>query len=375
MKKIAFYIESMVVGGAEKVLIDLVNHMDYSRYDVTVIAIFKHSVYSDYTFQFENFFNPQVHYKTLVDNGNSLRYLLFNYAYAHMNKRTLYSWLIKEQYDVEIAFYEGLPTEFVSFSTNSRSRKLTWLHTDNTRLYKNSTAQVIAQKHAIYQKYDQILGVSSQVCQSFRKYFPDIDVKVAYNVYDVDQIQQKSQYPLNWARSQETEFLTVGRLIEIKGYDRLIHVCHRLNQEGFHFHVTMLGDGGLRETLETAVREYALTDRISFLGMQQNPYAFMSRSDYFLCTSYSEGFSTVGVEAILCELPFLTTNCSGMREIFGHEQCGIICDNSEDGIYAMMKQVLTHRENRKQFVEACKRRKAFFQTEVRVSAICDLLEG
>lgn len=375
MKKVAFYIESMVVGGAEKVLIDLVNHMDYTKYDVTVIAVFKQSVYSGYTFQFDDFFNPQVHYKTLVDNGNSLRYLLFNYAYAHVDKRILYSCLIKEQYDIEIAFYEGLPTEFVSHSTNPKSRKLAWLHTDNTRLYDNQNPQLIAQKREIYKRYHQVLGVSNQVCQSFREFFPDIDVKTAYSVYDIDQILEKAKSPIRWTRGQETEFLAVGRMIQVKGYDRLINACNRLQQEGFSFHVTMLGDGELKEKLETAAGNYGLQDKISFLGMQKNPYAYMSRSDYFLCTSYAEGFSTVAVEAILCGLPVLTTDCGGARDIFGEEQCGIIGDNSEEGIYAMMKQVLLHQEKRNEFMEACDRRQSFFLTETRVNAICELMEG
>jgi glycosyltransferase involved in cell wall biosynthesis len=109
--------------------------------------------------------------------------------------------------------------------------------------------------------------------------------------------------------------------------------------------------------------------------MQQNPYAYMNRSDYLLCTSYAEGFGNVVVEAIICGLPVLTTDCGGPRDIFGAEQCGIIGDNSEEGIYAMMKQVLLHREEREQFLEACGRRKRFFHTKTRVNAICELLEG
>lgn len=69
-KKVAFYIESMIVGGAEKVLIDLVNNLNPKKYEVTVIALFKKSVYSDYCFQFEDGFLPHVKYKYLIDNTN-----------------------------------------------------------------------------------------------------------------------------------------------------------------------------------------------------------------------------------------------------------------------------------------------------------------
>ena len=118
MKKIAFYIESMIVGGAERVLLNLVNNMDCDKYDVTVISIFKTSVYKNYNKTFEGQLNENIKYRYLVDNTDKLAYTFFNYSFAHFSREKIYSRLVKEKYDVEVAFYEGLPTLFVAASTN-----------------------------------------------------------------------------------------------------------------------------------------------------------------------------------------------------------------------------------------------------------------
>ena len=66
MKKVMFMIESMVVGGAEKALIDLVNNLDPKKYDVTIIYIFKHSVYPNYNYKFKQLFNENIKIKYLI---------------------------------------------------------------------------------------------------------------------------------------------------------------------------------------------------------------------------------------------------------------------------------------------------------------------
>ena len=86
-KKVAFYIESMIVGGAEKVLIDLVNHLDPNQFEVWVIAMFKKSVYSNYEFQFSEQFNVNINYTFLIDNSNQWKYKAFNFLFNKVNKK------------------------------------------------------------------------------------------------------------------------------------------------------------------------------------------------------------------------------------------------------------------------------------------------
>ena len=122
MKKIAFYVESMILGGAEKVLLDIVNHLDPSIFDITIISIYKKSVYPSVdTYDFESKVNNNVRIITLIDNSHRLSSDIYNHLYARVNKSAIYKALVREKYDIEVAFYEGLPTEFVANSTNKKS--------------------------------------------------------------------------------------------------------------------------------------------------------------------------------------------------------------------------------------------------------------
>ena len=201
MKKIAFYVESMIGGGAERQLINLVNHLNYSKYEVWVIAIYKHSVYDLYTFMFDEQLNKRVKYKTLVNNKNWFFYSLFNHAYAHLSKKWIYKLLVKEKFDIEIAFYEGFPSEFVSNSANKTSKKYAWLHTDNHRFYQNADEQQLKKTAEIYKSFDEIIGVSKYVTESFLHYFPGFKTRVIYNGLVNENLQFQTKRLLHFYNS------------------------------------------------------------------------------------------------------------------------------------------------------------------------------
>lgn len=372
-KKVAFYIESMVVGGAEKVLIDLVNNLNPDKYDVTVIALFKKSVYSDYCFQFEYGFQSHIRYKYLIDNTNVLWYRLFNYLYAHLPKSKIYRYLVKGVYDVEVAFYEGWPTEFVSLSTQN-SFKIAWLHTDQQRLYQELTASQIDEKKSIYHSFNQIVGVSEEVCQSFKAILPNIEPRCIYNPIQDELISKKAKAK-EIKREEVVQFVTVGRLIEIKGYERLISALAKCKKDGYAFSLWMIGDGENRDQLKAMVEQYHMEKEINFLGQKSNPYPYIKAADFLICSSYAEGLSTVVIEAIVLGKPVITTDCSGMKEIFGASECGIICENSRDGLLQAIKGVLEEPINLDYYNEYATQRGSFFALKNRMADVEALLGG
>lgn len=372
-KKVAFYIESMVVGGAEKVLIDLVNNLDTQKYEVTIIALFKKSVYSDYSFNFEDSFKPHVRYKYLIDNTNVIQYRLFNFLYAHIPKRTFYHYLIRDVYDIEVAFYEGWPTEFVSFSSQN-NYKIAWLHTNQQRLYQNLTATQMEEKKRIYQSFEQIVGVSNAVCQSFTAIFPKTEPKCVYNPLQDELIYTKAQIE-EVKRKEVTQFITVGRLIAVKGYERLISALAECRREGYSFNLWIIGEGESRDQLKEMVDRYHLEQEIQFLGQKANPYPYIKAADCMICSSYEEGLSTVVIEAIILGKPVITTDCSGMQEIFGKQECGYICENSEEGLRKAIKKLLKRPANLEYYHKQAQNRRVFFSLKNRMADVEKLLDG
>lgn len=73
-----------------------------------------------------------------------------------------------------------------------------------------------------------------------------------------------------------------------------------------------------------------LQGSVQLLGFRDNPYPYMAAADLYVCPSYVEGFSTVVSEAVVLETPVVTTDCSGMREILGDSEYGLITQNTEE---------------------------------------------
>ncbi len=93
--KVLFLIHDLGQGGAEKVLVNLVNQLDLSRFDVTVEALFAGGVN-------EQFLRPEVHYVTVYNRtmpGNS-------HFMKLLSPERLHKKYVKEQYDIEAAYLE-----------------------------------------------------------------------------------------------------------------------------------------------------------------------------------------------------------------------------------------------------------------------------
>lgn len=372
-KKIAFYIESMVVGGAEKVLIDMVNNLDQNKFDITVIAIFKKSVYSDYQFVFEESFSPHITFKYLIDNTNRLVCKSFNFLYNKISKEIIYKVFIKEKYDIEVAFYEGLPTEFVSFSSQN-SIKIAWLHTNQERLYQDMPAREFKDKTKIYQKFNEIVGVSQSVVASFTKFFESLPAVHLYNPLNEQIITERSELPLNKRMNVKPYFITVGRLIPIKGYDRLISALATLKKENYDFNLIIVGDGFKRLFLEDFAAKQGVSENIIFYGHADNPYPLIKNAELFICSSIQEGLSTVVTEALILGVPIVTTHCSGMNELVENDVTGMICENSEEGLYNSIKSILDHPEKFIYFRNNIEKSKSRFFLKTRMAAIESFFE-
>ena len=139
--------------------------------------------------------------------------------------------------------------------------------------------------------------------------------------------------------------VSVGRLHPQKSYDRLLEAVKRLNEEGFGFDFYILGDGEEKEKLLQMKEDYHL-DNVTFLGNQKNPFKFMRQADLLVLSSLYEGLPTVVSEALICGTPVLSTEVAGVRELL-KEDDGLIVENSEEGIYQGLKDVLKDPEKLK----------------------------
>lgn len=337
-KKVLFIIESFIVGGAEKVLIDIVNHLDVNLFDITVCSVYKHSVYKGYDKSFEKPFKSHIKYRTLINNRIKLLYILFNYL---LNKipNVLYQLLLGNRYNTVVAFYEGLPTYWVSQAKLKGSKKIAWLHTSTELSQQGKSKEEINKQLNYYSQFNQIIAVSQGVADSFTHLFPTLsNVKVIYNPINTAVIQEKATYPITIEKKVTPTFVCVGRMTEVKGYDRWLRVLLKLKEKGYVFQSWIIG-GGDREKYETFVKENQLTDDVVFLGHQDNPYPYMALADYFVSMSYTEGLGMSLIEALTLNKPVICSKYPAAIEILGDNDYGFIFEQDDVSLLKVLENV------------------------------------
>lgn len=327
--KILFFIDTLTGGGAEKVLRMLVNNMDREKFQITVHT----TEYTDPS----GILEPHIRYKAINRCRTAIGKKLFScWVRLCAELKWLYPLYIRDDYDVEVAYLECGPTKFLAGSTNKKAKKLAWVHCDLEKRCPANPGKMKAQ----YDAYDKVVCVSQTVKHSFQSVIgSSTDSVILYNVNDEADILQKSKaFPVE--KPGQITFTTVGRLSYEKGNDRLIEACKMLKNAGLDFRLWLVGDGAEKENLLMQVRNCGLEDRVTFWGFQRNPYPYMRAADVIVTPSRYEGFSTVVTEAMILGKPVVTTPCSGMDELLGDNEFGLITADTAEGIYAGMRRML-----------------------------------
>lgn len=374
MKKILFVVESLSGGGAEKVLTTIIKNLNKEKYDVTVYSIVKTGVYVK---DIENYCDLKY---ALKDYNHCSMFGKFFYKLKikliySLNIDFVYRWLIKEKYDIEIAFVEGFDTKLVAASHNKKSKKYAWVHCDLiANPHTNIHYKSIDDEREVYTKFDKIFAVSNDVKKSFIKKFKINNITVQYNPIDSFEIINKSMEKQNVLKNDCLNLITIGRLEKQKGYDRILKIAKKLKQEGYEFKLYILGKGSLKDDFDKYIVKHNLSDCIKLLGFKKNPYKYLKCADIFICSSYAEGFSTVATEAMILGIPIVTTNCSGMKELFGKYNCGIIANNDENSLFNSIKYIFDNPLVLKYYKSQINERKKYFDIVNRVKEIEDVFD-
>lgn len=340
--KTLFFIETLRGGGAEKVLCDLVNAMDPEKFEITVQTLWKADA--------ARFLKPWIRYRYCYADGGRLNSLR---SRAEAAAGLTYPLHIRDNYELEVAYLEFGSTKILAGSTNKKAKKLAWVHSDLERKLdgKPETRAKLARQYAAY---DRIVCVSNTAKESFVRLFGrEADVAVLYNTVDDAAIREKAGLTLpELPAKRRLTVAAVGRLSEEKCYDRLIRIHKQLLDAGLAHDLWIVGEGDERARLEALTAELGLTDSVKLPGFQANPYPFMKAADLLVCSSRYEGLSTFVTEGLVLGKPIVTTECSGMRELLGDSEYGLIVENEEEALREGMERLLRGAALRERFAAA-----------------------
>ena len=378
-KKILFVIESLAGGGAEKILSIILRNIDTAKFDVTLCCIVNVG-------QYLKDIPKSINYKYIISNPKNCKSFLSKLIY-NLKYKFIYSWFplnlvyrlwIPKGNDLEVAFVEGFSTKLLS-NSDSKSNKIAWLHTDfsynhwTNIIYKNDI-----QENDAYSKFNKIICVSNNVKQSLQALYPNLDnTIVRYNPIDDQYIRQlsKDDSSIKLGSDGTIKLVSTGRLVNQKGYDRLLPIIKRLKDDGLNVSLTILGEGSDRKILEEYIKLNNLSDSVSLPGFVDNPYSTMAQHDIFVCSSRAEGYSTAVTEALILGMPVVTTDCSGMKELLGeNNEYGIVTQNNDESLYQGIKELLENDKLIEHYREKALLRSRDFSLHSLMNLIEEILE-
>ena len=355
MKNVLFVVDEKRMGGVSVLLSDILNKINYQNYNIDVLVLHNNGdylndlpdsvniIYGTKFFNTIDFTLKEVLKSKKIGNIISKLRIIFLMKTKLIGKKIIKERkkILNKKYDVEIAFKDGFTAIFTAYGDSIK--KYHWLHTDYS-MY-DCTANYKPLFNEVFPKFDKIIAISSSVLERFKTKYNVIETDVIFNIIDEEKIINKSNEENVVYDKSKLNLVSVGRIHNMKGYDRLIDVFHLLNIAGKLDNVVLriIGDGPDFELIKEKVKEYHLEEKVLILGRMRNPFPYVKDSDLFLMCSRYEPFGLVILEALILKVPVLSTDVASIKEIM-NDDYGFMCENNEIALKESLIKIIDNPE-------------------------------
>ncbi len=370
MKHLLFLMDNLEGGGAEKALIELLWAIDYTKYKITLCLSFDKGVY------LRNI-PKKVKVIRLFKNENSFMFRkIFRHYIKHHNAQLLSFFMlckIRRRYDAIISFMEGRPLLLHNFIVKKGKKNISWIHCDLYN-YHHSVGNFHKPVSEIdcYKKMDSLVFVSQLAMRNFEKlFFLSVPKLCIYNIVDAGRIKEMAdsvQIP-----KEKFTITTIGSLLAVKGYDRLMRVTKRLKEKGYSFCIQIIGKGEKEKELLDLRDKLGIRENVVMCGFKSNPYVYLKNSDLFVSTSLSESLPYVICEALVLGIPIVATKTAGSIELLEDGHYGLLVEQDENSIYEGICKMIENDQMRNDYREKSKIRALTFDKDQTMKSFYDLI--
>lgn len=358
-------------GGAERVLIDLLRNIDYTRYEVDLAVICRGGALMDEV-------PPQVNVIELW-NGYTTGYKIATrlskwFHCNHLLSRKMNGPKLRRDYDLEISFLEGMPTKLGALRTTA-AKKAAWVHVDLDRFRYEASQFYPGEEEAAYNSMTYVVNVSKDCEDAFCRRFPKCKTarKTIYNPIDRNKIlKMASEKPC--LKSDTMTVVMVGRLTPQKTPERFLEVAKLAKNAGLNIKFKWIGEGALRDEVISKAHELDIDDTFELIGFQKNPFPLIASADVLMVTSDYEGFCLVIPEAMCLGVPVISTRTAGPSEIIGDNEYGILTDFTAQSLFDALKKLHDNSETRENLARTALRRPDDYSVENAIKSLYNLIE-
>ena len=365
MKKVLIVADSLSMGGLEKTLIDLCNNLDYTKYNVDLYLFNDGRELVPQLNKNVNLLPDSPYFATVYNKsvGSSVKALLkqkkFSLAFYriirfikarlkmqglsnldwHFQKKTMLK--IDKEYDTAVAFAEGSACYYVADCIKAKVKNM-WIHTDVNQIITNKSLDNMA-----FSVANSICTVSNNSANSLKENYPKFANKIKVftlpSLFDFDKLTLLSKEE-NEMDKKTINIVSVGRLVELKGFHLCIPACKKLIDEGYNIKWYVAGEGPQRPELESLIKQNNLEESFVLLGNKQNPYTYINGAAICVQPSSYEGLSLVIYEEKYFKKAVVCTEILGNKEMIEHKTNGLIIKRDSKSIYNAVKELLDDKE-------------------------------
>lgn len=347
-KKLLFVIPALDLGGAEKSFVNLLNVMDFERYEVDVFLLTRTGFFlnnipaqvhvlpqsADFTTFSKPFFSSLFSFLVQAKLNllfQKLRFTLLSRSSLNSVLKEQRSWkylkhfftLQPKHYDVAVAYLEKTSGYYVIDKTKA-SKKIGWIHTDLEKLGIDFQLEL-----PYLERFDFLVTVSDGLSERLQKKIPQL----ANRIKTVENINSKimigklaEEKPDIIFPEDRINLLYVGRLAQEKGLFNALDAVEILIKKKHNVHWYLIGSGDQETELQRRAVEKGILENVHFLGTKANPYPYLKASDIFILTSFIEGKSISLEEAKLLHKPIVVTNFSSAKDQIDDRHTGLIAE-------------------------------------------------
>lgn len=192
---------------------------------------------------------------------------------------------------------------------------------------------------------DKVIAVSSDIEQALLRSYDAARIVCIHNGIDLEAVRattQRADMRRKWNIDNKAVLIgTVGRLVPVKGHALLLEAFRILSQSFQNVILILVGDGPLREQLETEAKRLGLDQSVIFSGHQEQSYDFINMMDIFVLPSLHEGIPMVLLEAFALKRPVIASRVGGIPEVVSHGYSGTLVSPTNAGdLASAMKSLI-----------------------------------
>ncbi|NIG55225.1 glycosyltransferase [Chitinophaga sp. Cy-1792] len=305
-KKIVFILPSLKGGGAEKVVINIINSLDTSRLEIFLMIICP-------AYDYLPLITAPVKLIKLEKNSTSagtrdiyrvLKEMQPDVVFTTLNHISIVSILLRRftggKY-INVVRLPTLPSNKLGAGWKGKVERFL-----NTRVLRHAH-HVIAQTQQMKDEAEQFYGI------------PATKVRHIPNLVNSKQIETMGKELINVFDKSRFNIVAAGSLYSAKGFDVLIKAMPRVIRVIPNARLHILGresvEPGYGERLRALAGSLSLYDEVLFHGFKSNPYPYFKEADLFVLSSRKEGFPNVVLEALLLGTPVVATSCVDFKGI------------------------------------------------------------